>query len=134
MAKINGIVQDPSGEVTRIFDRYSQFPLKQKQQHLIKRSHSIVIFTCPSKSQSAHTKALNESSFFFFVDKKHLILDKESNFLDEAKPEENVVELDVAVIGLVLAGPLHEVDELGLAVDVHGDGKLLAGKVLVTRC
>ena len=36
MAKINGIVQDPSGEVTRIFDRYSQFPLKQKQQHLIK--------------------------------------------------------------------------------------------------
>ena len=132
MAKINGIVQDPSGEVTRIFDRYSQFPLKQKQQHLIKRSHSIVIFTCPSKSQSAHTKALNESTYFF--GQKNIFFDKESNFLDEAKPEENVVELDVAVIGLVLAGPLHEVDELGLAVDVHGDGKLLAGKVLVTRC
>ena len=64
----------------------------------------------------------------------YLFLDKESNFLEGAKPEENVVELDVAVIGLVLAGSLHEVDELGLAVDVHGDGKLLAGKVLVTRC
>ena len=49
-------------------------------------------------------------------------------------PQQDIVELDVAVIGLVLAGPLHEVDELGLAVDVHGDGKLIAGKVLVTRC
>ena len=67
------------------------------------------------------------------MDQKHFFY-KKSNFLDEAKPEKNVVELDVAVIGLVLAGSLHEVDELGLAVDVHGDGKLLAGKVLVTRC
>ena len=115
-----------------LFDQYSQFPLKQKQQHLIKRLHSIAIFTCPSKSQSALTKALNESTYFF--GQKNIFFDKESNFLDEAKPEENVVELDVAVIGLVLAGSLHEVDELGLAVDVHGDGKLLAGKVLVTRC
>ena len=45
-------------------------------------------------------------------------------------PEQDVVELDVAVIGLVLAGPLHEVDELFLAVDVHADSEV----VLVTRC
>ena len=45
-------------------------------------------------------------------------------------PEQDVVELDVAVVGLVLAGPLHEVDELFLAVDVHADSE----EVLVTRC
>ena len=70
--------------------------------------------------------------------KKHLILDKESNFLEGAKPEENVVELDVAVIGLVLAGPLHEVDELFLAVDVHdcldvGGDKVLRVEWLDTK-
>ena len=45
-------------------------------------------------------------------------------------PQQDVVELDVAVVGLVLAGPLHEVDELFLAVDVHADSE----EVLVTRC
>jgi len=45
-------------------------------------------------------------------------------------PEQDVVELDVAVVGLVLAGPLHEVDELFLAVDIHPDSE----EVLVTRC
>ena len=51
-------------------------------------------------------------------------------------PEQNVVELDIAVIGLILASPLHEVDELGLAVDVHGDELVgvLSDKVLRVEC
>ena len=36
-------------------------------------------------------------------------------------PEEDVVELDVAVVGLVLDGALHEEDELALVGDVHGE-------------
>ena len=61
-----------------LFDQYSQFPLKQKQQHLIKRLHSIAIFTCPSKSQSAHTKALKESSYFFWT--KNIFFLQEKQF------------------------------------------------------
>ena len=56
--------------------------------------------------------------------------------LQKRAPEQNVVELDIAVIGLILASPLHEVDELGLAVDVHG-GELvgvLGDKVLRVEC
>merc|ERR1719206_1656602 len=41
--------------------------------------------------------------------------------------EENVVELDVAVVGLVLHRALHPVDELVLARDVHGEVFLLPG-------
>ena len=48
-------------------------------------------------------------------------------------PEQDVVKLDVAVIGLVLAGPLHEVDELFLAVDVHGCSEEVGGLVQGTR-
>ena len=53
-------------------------------------------------------------------------------------PEQDVVELDVAVIGLVLAGPLHEVDELFLAADVHdcldvGGDKVLRVEWLDTK-
>ena len=44
-------------------------------------------------------------------------------------PEQDVVKLDVAVIGLVLAGPLHEVDELFLAVDVHDCSEEVVGLV-----
>ena len=40
----------------------------------------------------------------------------------DKSPEENVVELDVAVVGLVLHRALHPVDELVLARDVHGGG------------
>ena len=36
-------------------------------------------------------------------------------------PEEDVVELDVAIIGSILACSLHEVDKLVLRSDVHDD-------------
>ena len=61
-------------------------------------------------------------------------------FLLQKIPEQDVVELDVAVVGLVLAGPLHEVDELFLAVDVHDCSEEVVGlvgkgdKVLRVEC
>ena len=71
----------------------------------------------------------DHNSFFFHQNLKISSLQKRA-------PEQNVVELDIAVIGLILASPLHEVDELGLAVDVHG-GELvgvLGDKVLRVEC
>ena len=50
-------------------------------------------------------------------------------------PQQDVVELDVAVVGLVLAGPLHEVDELFLVADVHdGEEEVGGDKVLRVEC
>lgn len=36
------------------------------------------------------------------------------------KPEEDVVELNVAIIGGIFASSLHEIDEFVLGANIHG--------------